>query len=116
MANPPDCLIFSGANARPCDDKSDLVDAEFGTSEHGDYKFVVNKTDNCPFYRGLYDETQAVEIIAVEPGWLCGEMFYDPREHNPEDDWDDFGIVAFLADRAAPVEGSCDQPSQIQGL
>lgn len=75
-------LFFNGANMRPSDERLDIFEAEYGWDQalsHGDqYEDDI--------VRAGWDESQAIEILAIEPGWLFGEKFY-PSRLSADDDF-----------------------------
>lgn len=92
----PNPLFFSGVNNRPVDENIDLLEAEDLYREWAWMGDWLNKWDfECP---ECFDLDQAVEIIAVQPGWLYGEKFYAfSVEKNPENDWTEFDFESFVS-------------------
>lgn len=82
-------------NNRLSDDVVDILDAEYS---HDDRQAVqegrrdlIDKRE----FRHCYDESQALEVLAAEPGWLHGEKFYMPHAPGFEDEdcyVQDFGL------------------------
>lgn len=67
-------MFFEGASLRPSDELRDILEAEYGHDEHDR---VTHYIHDYATIRNGWDESQAIEIIAVEPGWLYGEKFYE---------------------------------------
>lgn len=91
-------LWFKGVNARPCDERLDIMDAESYDHDNWSGKCSDPEVIDC---RRSWDSDQALEIIAAEPGWLFGEQFYDAGTHqDPEDDWSEFDKDEFVKEPA----------------
>ena len=70
---------YSSVSNRIADEYNDIIEAEFSS----DFRAVLRCSGEEPpdvwmELRTCYDEAQALEILAAEPGWLHGERFYDP--------------------------------------
>lgn len=85
-------------SSRRSDEQSDILEAEFlhddrVSRRHGG----VDMGDRD--IRHSYDESQALEVLSVEPGWMHGERFYQPQPPKFEDEEcyiQDFGFGPYL--------------------
>jgi hypothetical protein len=82
---PVNNLFFEGANARPSDERLDMFEAEYGDNGHD--RWSHGREPGYEFILDGWDESQALEILSVKPGWLFGERFYQPFD-TPDDDLD----------------------------
>jgi hypothetical protein len=77
-------------------DYLDIVEAEFlfddrKSTRRGD-RVSPHTLDEI---RTCYDESQALEVLSVEPGWLHGEKFYQPNAPKFEDEYEDCYVQDF---------------------
>ena len=109
---PENRLFFQGAILRPRDELRDILEAEYGHDEHDR---VMHYIHDYATIRNGWDESQSIEIIAVEPGWLYGEKFYEinipTKDKLEEDDYQYFQLNVPKADSPAVPEESPAAPT-----
>lgn len=61
---------------RLADEYNDIFDAEYGCDYTTASRYGVEFPQERGELRYCFDEAQALEVLAMDPGWFYGEMFY----------------------------------------
>lgn len=86
-------------NYRLSDEYSDILEAEYLHDDRVSKRFHEENHRDRSEVRHCYDESQSIEVLAVEPGWIHGERFYMVQAPGFEDDEiyvQDFGFGPYL--------------------
>jgi hypothetical protein len=116
---------IESVSRRMSDEYSDILEAEYLHDDRVAKRYHQDDCRDPNEIRHCYDESQAVEVLAVEPGWIHGEQFYMLKAPGFEDEEcyvQDFGFgpyrkkfTDFLFWRSI-VEHECERPKNLSDL
>lgn len=73
-------------SCRLSDEYSDILEAEYLYDDRVSRRYHLDNHRDPYEVRRCYDESQALEVLSVEPGWMYGEKFYRPSPPGFDDE------------------------------
>lgn len=90
---------IESVSCRLSDDYSDILEAEYLHDDRISRRYHEDNGRDPNEIRHCYDESQAIEVLAVEPGWVHGERFYMVKSPGFDDEGcyvQDFGFGPYV--------------------